>query len=457
MTDSGKRTSQRRFDEFAVDSDTSDKSTPESSTPDEPVASSETDSNNEPADREGVDEPDPLETATHRSVTDRSPPKSKADGLPGISGESFNEYWFRRNAERNLEENHPERNDPSHSWPIGRFEPHQLGNCHRQWFYHWLNAPQEESDPHGIFAVGHFIEEEIVEPWLKEVFEPEYEIDNAIHVSVDLDTLSTAPGTVTPAVDTGVSVELPEGLGYNQPENQDPVLDADTACLTIAGSTDPAICDRESGEVIALTEVKSTGSLGRVTKPKRMHMMQIHAYMNALGISDGYVIYVDRNDLLNPKAFKVNFDQGVWESVVEWVESTASYAMTGTLPPADAPENWMCRYCDFRNRCGEGRSNLAEDMGPRGFVPGYNEYPRNMVEDHLEAYPDVKLTPSLAIEYPELAAEHDVAEWVCPECTASFEYTNDYFDDFKNENYATPPCPACEQVFEQVVYLKTDD
>lgn len=377
--------------------------------------------------------------------------------IPVIDGESFNEYWFRKNAERNLEEDHPERNDPSHSWPIGRFEPHQLGNCKRQWLYHWLNAPQEDSDPHGIFAIGHFIEEDIIEPWLRDVLEPEYEIDNAIHVSVDLDELPVrALEELGPDVETEIDVELPDGLGYNQPDNTDPELDAETTCLTIAGSTDPALCDPDTGDVIALTEVKSTGSIDRVDKPKRMHMMQIHAYMKALGITNGYVIYVDRDELLNPKAFEVEFDTDVWDNVVEWVESTMSYAATGTLPPADAPEQWMCRYCDFSNRCGEGRSNLSEDMGPRGFVPGYNDYPRNMVEDHLEAYPDVELTPSLALVYPEVADEYEVAEWKCPSCTASFEYTDEHFSEFTNENFATPECPACREVFDQHVYLLTD-
>ncbi len=449
MSDSDPSSKQRQFSDFAADTDNDD-----SADKTEPRSNSDTEQNVK------------VISPPERSVPD-------VDELPEMTGSSFNEYWFKRNAERNLEENHPERNDPSHSWPIGRFEPHQLGNCKRQWFYHWLNAPKEEQDPHGIFAIGHFIEEDIIEPWLHDLFEPTYEIDNAIHVSVDIGTVPVGEDADTDvsriAVPeshggdddgedqlTGLHVEIPETVGYNQPDDTEPVLDSDSFCLTVAGSTDPAICDPETGDVIALTEVKSTGSIDRVTSPKRMHLLQIHAYMKALGITDGYVIYVDRDGLLDPKVFEVTFDEDVWQRVVDWVEGTVQYALYGELPPADAPEHWMCNYCEYRNRCGEGRSNLGGNMGVRGFVPGYTGYPRNMVEDHLEAYDEVELTPSLALLYPDLADEYGVEEWKCPECTATFDYTDSYFDKFTNTEFETPKCPACREVFDRDVFLQTD-
>lgn len=380
--------------------------------------------------------------------------------IPELSDEAFNDYWFQRNAERNIEENHPERNDPGHSWPIGRVEPHQLGNCKRKWIYQWLNAPSEEADPHGIFAIGHYIEEEIIEPWLRDFVEPDHTIDNAIHVSVDVKEIPVTDSDEQPNlpdIDSNTAIDVPDDLGVNQPDDSEPIVGADSMCLTVAGSTDPAIVDPESGDILALTEVKSTGSIDRIDEPKRMHMLQLHAYMKALGITDGYVIYVDRNELLNPKVFEVTFDPDVWDRVTEWVEETVAYAAAESLPPADPPEGWMCNYCEYSNRCGEGRSNLAADMGVRAFVPGYTEYPKNKVEDHLTAFPDVKLTPSLALEYPELAETHDVADWCCPNCTATFAYTEDHFDSFENENFATPSCPACMNVFDEHVYLTVDD
>jgi hypothetical protein len=388
--------------------------------------------------------------------TGESPPDNE-EQLPSIDSDSFNSYWFRRNEERNREENHDERNDPGHSWPIGRFEPHQLGNCKRKWLYQWLNAPKEEQDPHGIFAIGHFIEEDIVEPWLHELFEPEYDIDNAVHVSVDIDTFPVQEiENPTDGRDPSSRIPIPRDVEFNQPNNEPPEADSGDVCLTVAGSTDPAICDSDTGEILALTEVKSTGSIGYIDEPKRMHKMQLHAYMKSLGITDGYVIYVDKKELLDPKVYEVEFDESVWQSVVDWVSSTLPYAASGELPPADAPEGWMCKYCEYSNRCGEGRSNLSSDMGPRGFVPGYTGYPRNMVEDHLEAYSDVELTPSLALEFPDLAAEYGVESWACPECSATFDHWEDRFDDFGNKNFATPACPACESVFDSKVFLKTE-
>lgn len=391
------------------------------------------------------------------ATTDGGQSTTSAEDLPELSGDSFTEHWFRQTAKRNEEENHPERNDPAHSWPIGRVEPHQLGNCQRKWFYQWLNAPKESPDPHGIFAMGHFIEEDVIEPWITELFEPTYTIKNAIHVSVDIDTVPTREFTETEATDGGEthSVDIPESVELNQPDNSPATTETDSVCVTIAGSTDPAICDPDSGDVIALTEVKSTGSLGRITEPKRRHLFQIHAYLKSLGIESGYLIYVDRDELLDPKVFEVTFEQAVWERVTEWALETLPYALNDELPPADPPEGWMCNYCEYQNRCGEGRSNLASDMGVRGFVPGLAKYPKHMVVDHLEAHSDVGLTPTLAAAYPELADDHRVKSWVCPQCDQEFDHTDDHFDSFDQQTgFETPHCPVCEQMFDKQVYLE---
>lgn len=394
-----------------------------------------------------------------RAQTDGGENNTTATGMPDLSSESFASHWFEQTAIRNKEENHPERNDPAHSWPIGRVEPHQLGNCQRKWFYQWLNAPKESPDPHGIFAMGHYIEEEVIEPWIRDVFEPTYEIQNAIHVSVDIDSVSASKYTETEpeSTDEGTSVAIPHSIEFNQPADAtaEANTDSDSISVTVAGSTDPAICDPESGEVVALTEVKSTGSLGRITEPKRRHLLQIHAYLKSLDIENGYLIYVDRDELLGPKIFEVTFDEAVWERVTDWVMDTLPYALNGDLPPADPPESWMCNYCEYQNRCGKGRSNLGGNMGVTGFVPGLSKYPKHMVVDHLEAYPEVGLTPTLASTYPELADEHSVVPWACPRCNQEFDHTDDHFQSFKQQTgFETPYCPVCEEVFDKQVYLE---
>lgn len=338
-------------------------------------------------------------------------PTGDEAALPALEPTDFNDYWFDEIAARNEEEGHPERNDPGHSWPVGRFEPHQLGDCPRKWYYDWQNAPEEESDPHGIFAVGHFIEEEIAEPWLRAELTPEYEVDNAIHVS------HTVPGTD----------------------------------ITIGGSTDPAAIDPESGDIAFLTEIKTTGNLEKQDGPKQRHLYQLHAYLRALDVGQAFLIYFDRNELLHPKVFPVTFDPDTWEEAVDWMEDAHEYALEETLPPAEPPAGWMCRYCEYANRCGKGNVADVSDKGPAGFVPGV-EYPREKVVDHLAAHEDVVLTPTLAAAYPAVAADHPVEDWQCPNCTLRVAFDAESVSDWSGGD--SPTCPACDDALGQTVPLR---
>lgn len=397
------------------------------------------------------------DNATNQKNRDADNTEKQINESITIESESFDSYWYKQIATRNEEENHPERNDPSHSWPIGRFEPHKLGSCKRQWMYHWLNAPQEDPDPHGIFAIGHFMEEEIIEPWLVNEFEPELTVNNAIHVSTIVEEINIEDNQPDPPVETGITVDVPDDIPINTNTQKQTQNSNSKVHLTISGSTDPAICDSETDEVLCLTEVKTTKNIDQLNgEPKDKHLYQIHAYMKALDITDGFIIYVDRNKLLSPTVFEVEFSEEIWQTIKSWVKETFKYAISNTLPPANPPKEHMCKYCTFRNRCGEGRSNLVNDMGVVGFVPGYKDYPKNAVVEHLEAHDDVKLTPTLAMIYPDLAEKHEVEKWKCPNCTAEFNYTEDHFDGFKNTQFETPICPACESVFDKEIYLQTE-
>lgn len=458
MTQSNDPSDQRQFSEFTTtDADTDSQTETDSHTDTNTTRHSESDpgSNTRPESRPNSES----DGTTHATDENHRQSQPTHDDLPELSSESFTEHWFEQTAKRNAQENHPERNDPGHSWPVGRVEPHQLGNCHRKWFYQWLNAPKESPDPHGIFAMGHFIEEDVIEPWLADTVEPTYEIRNAIHVTTDVATVDTEQIRQTdpePSTDSQ-PVTIPDSIQVTQPQPGEPVpaADADSLSVRIAGSTDPAVCDPETDEIVALTEVKSTGSLNRITEPKRRHLLQIHAYLKALDIETGYFIYVDRDELLDPKVFEVTFDEAVWERVTDWAMDTLPYALNGELPPADPPQSWMCDYCEYQNRCGKGRSNLGGDMGVTGFVPGLSKYPKHMVVNHLEAHPEVGLTPTLASTYPELTDEHHVVPWACPRCDQEFDHTDDHFQSFEQQTgFETPYCPVCEEVFDKQVYLE---
>jgi hypothetical protein len=80
-----------------------------------------------------------------------------------------------------------------------------------------------------------------------------------------------------------------------------------------------------------------------------------------------------------------------------------------------------------------------EDLAPSGFLP-LTGYPRAHVEAYLDAYPDEKLTPTLAETYPDLAAEHGVYNWHCQACSATIPYEQTGWDGTVSN---PPQCPEC--------------
>jgi hypothetical protein len=164
------------------------------------------------------------------------------------------------------------------------------------------------------------------------------------------------------------------------------------------------------------------------------------------------------------------------------------------MPPtidADGPDGYQCGYCDFQERCGNYEpyskgphhdgyvqnmddywwspihnefQNTTENAPPKGFLP-LKRYPESAVVSHLATYPDVKLTPTLAVQFPALvndgtapperlenlfgcAPQRDVHDWHCTGCIETFEFgTLDWDGTFKpNEDKGhdgLPTCPGC--------------
>jgi hypothetical protein len=78
--------------------------------------------------------------------------------------------------------------------------------------------------------------------------------------------------------------------------------------------------------------------------------------------------------------------------------------------------SWECEYCAYRKRCGKDDSVPVSDIGVSGFLP-LTEYSRAAVENHMEAYPSVPVSPTVAYQHPSvLAGGHPVADWKCREC-----------------------------------------
>jgi CRISPR/Cas system-associated exonuclease Cas4 (RecB family) len=273
--------------------------------------------------------------------------------------------------------------------------------------YRQENAPEEQTDPKGIFWVGTRFEEEIALPFLREA-----------------------------VADSGTYVCNSLWVDFT--------VDTDSGELRIKGETDPCIVDAE-GEPLLLTEIKTKQSVENVNAPNQHHRAQAHAYMWGLSekydqsVTDAVILYGGRTSL-DVRCFHVEFDPEFWtETVVEWAAQHTTYRLNDELPPANPAFSWECEFCSYRERCGQGETSY-KDVDPVGLLPGLTEYPRVKLIEYLDAYPETKLTPELAARYPELGQSHDVFDWICDACGNELPWEE---INLKDTLSIPPCCPNC--------------
>lgn len=361
-----------------------------------------------------------------------------------LSKRAFLDHYRLDERRRNKEDGYGStRNDPSHLADNTQHSPSQIGGCSRKVFYDKKNAPAEAAGPRGTFLTGHWVED-FVEDFLRDVVTPE-----------------------------GTTVRNPVQIAY---EYED---------LRFSGSTDPVIFT-DDGTPLILTEVKTTKNLKYVQRdgPKYLHRCQAHAYAKGLKRKFNLeappkivFIYIERSTL-NVEFIETSFDSSFWEAAVEWAHKNSAYRDAGILPPQvsepddDDPADdvtWLCRVCEYRGRCKEGASQdgpelsqrvqeATKDLRETGFVE-LTHYPEDAVVSHLATYDDVRLTPTLAAQYPYLiddgnappdrlaalfgaAPQRAVLDWVCQSCGARYEYGHFGWDG----DISTPPtCPDCSE------------
>ena len=329
--------------------------------------------------------------------------------LDNITATRFKKWYQNREFRQNIRDGKPYFNGPSSVPPPERHSPSKLLQCHRKVYYRQENAPEEQDDAEGILWTGRRIEEDVVLPFLQDV------------VSTDQTYVRNSMW-----IDFTVEVQGNE--------------------LRVKGVTDPVLVDKESNPLLP-TEVKTTSSIEYKDSPDRRHRAQLHAYLAGLSaehdrsLTGGVVIYVSR-ETFEIKVFHVEFDAEFWnKTVMSWANTHTEYRLDDELPPAQPEVDWECEYCSYRERCGKGDRPHA-DKGPRGFLPGVASYPRNKVEAHLKAHDGVKLTSTLAEEYPELTQKYDVKMWQCPSCTTSFRNSEISAEPGTGSR---PLCPNCIQ------------
>lgn len=324
-----------------------------------------------------------------------------------FSHAKYREWYQEREAAQNIQQGQAYFNGPNSPPAAERHSPSQLLQCHRKIAYRQNNAPAEEEPSRGIFWFGTRFEEEVALPFLREAV-------------------------------TGADTYACNSIWV------DFTVDIDTNELRIKGETDPVIVNRD-GEPILATEIKTKKSVDDIDAPNRHHKAQIHAYMRGLSkkyersIADAIIVYGSRTTL-DIASFHIEFDPEFWtETVLEWADSHTAYRLDQDLPPADPEFDWECRFCDYRQRCGQSESPHSDECSI-GLLPLTESYPRARLQEYLRAYPDARLTPTLAREYPDLTTEYGVYDWRCQVCQSEYPVDDIEWDARSSR---PPSCPSC--------------
>lgn len=329
--------------------------------------------------------------------------------LNRITSREFTEWYSEQQFQTNILEGQAYFNGPSPPKDPDRHSPSKLLQCHRKASYARQNAPREGTPPEGLFWIGSEFEEEVVVPFLQNITTPETYVTNSLWIDAEIVVDGTA--------------------------------------LQVRGSTDPAIVTAEADPVL-LTEIKTTSSLDHLSEPKEHHRAQLHAYLYALNdeydhdITEGLIVYGCRKTL-DIEVFHVEFDSVFWKNIVDWMATQTEYENSGELPPATPERDWECSYCSFKHRCGEANTPYT-DIGYEGLLPVFDGYDRQNLAEYLEAHEDgdVRLTPTLAYQFPDLVEEYGAYDWSCSACDSSFAWDEvDWSTDVDN----LPICPFCTE------------
>ncbi|PJA00423.1 hypothetical protein COX75_02430 [bacterium (Candidatus Gribaldobacteria) CG_4_10_14_0_2_um_filter_33_15] len=120
----------------------------------------------------------------------------------------------------------------------------------------------------------------------------------------------------------------------------------------VRGRADAVISD---GKELYVLDIKSMNSMvfKNLTEPKEENINQIQLYLHYFKIPKGIILYVDK-DKLDLKEFAVNYNKTLAEKILKDLTCLKKQIDFNTIPSRipDYPDNWQCRYCQFKEICG---------------------------------------------------------------------------------------------------------
>ncbi len=125
----------------------------------------------------------------------------------------------------------------------------------------------------------------------------------------------------------------------------------------ISGRADAIVSD---GKNLYLLDIKSMNSMifRTLTEAKPENIDQIQLYLYYFKIPKGILLYVNK-DNLELKEFIIDYNPIQAENLLSNLKHLKKQIDSDTVPPRipDYPDDWQCRYCQFREVCNMGNSD----------------------------------------------------------------------------------------------------
>ena len=192
---------------------------------------------------------------------------------------------------------------------IGRYYPSEIGGCLRKTWYSYKQPKPADTALIKVFHAGNMLHEFVGEV-MKSEKNPNIEL---------------------------LQSEIPVKL-----QEKD---------FLISGRIDDLILAKiENKEV--LVEIKSCKYLPREFKSE--NEMQLQLYMRAIGVHNGLLLYIQK-DNLETREFEIVYDEEKAEKIIERFKKLHLFLTEDKLPKAEAKHDqdkiWLCERCPWKKEC----------------------------------------------------------------------------------------------------------
>jgi len=117
------------------------------------------------------------------------------------------------------------------------------------------------------------------------------------------------------------------------------------------------LCQHDN-ESLVLHEVKTAKTTHWMKTPREGHVAQLQFYLNALGIENGQIDYLDKTAWLTgnnkiDKSFHIKADKNDYYRILQTAGQISTAITKATVPEAN-PDAWnkrVCQYCNYQDLC----------------------------------------------------------------------------------------------------------